>query len=79
MLRWCCWTTVASLTMGCAPGAQVGLGEGLAPSSATNVMARQVPECAAPRCLHLHHPVAACTWAVRSPAILWIRVQLCVD
>ena len=26
-------------------GMQVGLGEGLAPSSATNVMARQVPEC----------------------------------
>lgn len=34
----------------------MGLGEGLAPSSATNVMARQVPECVGPYWPHLHHP-----------------------
>ena len=39
------------------PGVQVGLGEGLAPSSATSVMARQIPECAPCRKTHLHYPL----------------------
>ena len=45
---------------------QVGLGEGLAPSSATNVMARQVPECGPCRCCaRLSHQACIICMAVK--------------
>ena len=54
----------------------MGLGEGLAPSSATNVMARQVPECAPPA----GHTCTTLQLLVRGLCqhlpIVWSRMQL---